>query len=60
MSNIGEEGKGNLFNKNFEKNNLEKSLLQLTEEDKILCIHCKRTKNNGLRCLGICVADNEY
>ena len=26
----------------------------------ILCNHCKRTASNGIRCLGICVADNEY
>ena len=26
----------------------------------ILCNHCKRTANNGIRCLGICVADNDY
>ncbi len=30
------------------------------KQDKILCIHCKRTKNNQVSCLGICVADNEY
>ena len=30
------------------------------KEDKILCIHCKRTIENGIRCMGICVADNEY
>ena len=29
-------------------------------KEKILCIHCKRTASNGIRCLGICVADNEY
>ena len=28
--------------------------------EKILCNHCKRTNSNGIRCLGICVADNEY
>ena len=26
----------------------------------ILCNHCKRTASNGVRCLGMCVADNEY
>ncbi len=26
----------------------------------ILCQHCKRTKNNGIRCIGKCVADNDY
>ena len=29
-------------------------------ESALLCIHCKRTKNNGIRCLGMCVADNDY
>ena len=28
--------------------------------EKILCNHCGRTAGNGIRCLGICVADNEY
>ena len=37
-------------NKNESTNNLEK----------ILCNHCGRTSSNGIRCLGICVADNEY
>ena len=26
----------------------------------ILCNHCKRTAKNGVRCLGMCVADNDY
>ena len=26
----------------------------------ILCKHCQRTTTNGIRCLGICVADNDY
>ena len=30
------------------------------DKDKILCNHCKRTASNGIRCLGICVADNDY
>ena len=30
------------------------------DKEKILCKHCKRTFSNGKRCLGICVADNEY
>ena len=29
-------------------------------QEKMLCIFCKRTKNNGIRCLGICVAESEY
>ena len=36
-----------------------KNLVSLNQE-KILCNHCKRTASNGIRCLGICVADNEY
>nr|ABE11129.1 conserved hypothetical protein [uncultured Prochlorococcus marinus clone HF10-11H11] len=31
-----------------------------TKKDDILCNHCKRTVSNGIRCLGMCVADNEY
>jgi len=31
-----------------------------SEKDPILCNHCKRTASNGVRCLGMCVADNEY
>ncbi len=30
------------------------------EKDLILCNHCKRTASNGVRCLGMCVADNDY
>ena len=30
------------------------------EKDPILCNHCKRTAANGVRCLGMCVADNDY
>ena len=30
------------------------------KEEKILCNHCMRTASNGIRCMGICVADNDY
>ena len=41
-----------------EKNN---SKINITsEKDPILCRHCKRTASNGVRCLGMCVADNDY
>ena len=30
------------------------------DKEKTLCNHCKRTASNGIRCLGICVADNDY
>ena len=32
----------------------------LSKKDHILCKHCKRTASNGIRCLGMCVADNDY
>ena len=32
----------------------------LVEKEKILCPHCMRTASNGIRCLGMCVADNDY
>ncbi len=31
-----------------------------SNKDVILCSHCKRTASNGIRCLGMCVADNDY
>ena len=37
------------------------SKINLTSKtDPILCNHCKRTVSNGVRCLGMCVADNDY
>ena len=39
---------------NNSKNNLT------PDKDPILCNHCKRTASNGVRCLGMCVADNDY
>ena len=32
----------------------------IKEDDPILCNHCFRTASNGIRCMGICVADNDY
>ena len=32
----------------------------LSKKEDILCKHCKRTASNGIRCLGMCVADNDY
>ena len=29
-------------------------------KDPILCNHCERTASSGVRCLGMCVADNDY
>ena len=31
-----------------------------SDQDPILCNHCERTASNGVRCLGMCVADNDY
>ncbi len=31
-----------------------------SKKDAILCNHCRRTASNGVRCLGMCVADNDY
>lgn len=31
-----------------------------TENEKVLCPHCQRTATNGIKCKGICVADNDY
>jgi len=44
----------NLKNQNNAKINLP------SKKDPILCNHCKRTASNGVRCLGMCVADNDY
>ena len=41
-----------------DKNNSEINLT--SKKDAILCNHCKRTASNGVRCLGMCVADNDY
>ena len=41
-----------------DQNNLEINLT--SKKDPILCNHCKRTASNGVRCLGMCVADNDY
>ena len=41
-----------------DKNNPKINLT--SDKDIILCNHCKRTASNGVRCLGMCVADNDY
>ena len=43
----------------FKDQNNSKINLTL-KKDPILCNHCKRTASNGVRCLGMCVADNDY
>ena len=39
---------------------IEEIQISKQEEEKILCNHCMRTSSNGIRCMGICVADNDY
>ena len=43
----------------FKDQNSSKSNLT-SDKETILCNHCKRTASNGIRCLGMCVADNDY
>ena len=31
-----------------------------SQDNRILCEHCQRSKNNGKSCIGMCVADSEY
>ena len=33
---------------------------QETAKEEVLCPHCLRTATNGIKCKGICVADNDY
>ena len=43
---------------NHESNNkINKNTIK---DEKVLCNHCGRTVENGIRCQGICVTDNEY
>ncbi len=44
----------------FKTGSKKTSSLSKNDADPILCKHCKRSLSNGLRCMGICVADNEY
>jgi len=44
---------------NLDDQNNSKINLPL-QKDVILCNHCKRTASNGIRCLGMCIADNDY
>ena len=29
-------------------------------KERVLCSHCGRTANNGISCIGMCVADSDY
>ncbi len=45
-------------NQNIERKNKDNE--GKDQQEKVLCNHCGRTSGNGIRCLGICVADNDY
>ena len=48
------------LNLNLMSDKIKKELGVSLDKEKILCNHCKRTASNGIRCLGICVSDNDY
>ena len=52
--------KVNPLNINLLSDNNKKEPQVFQNQEKILCNHCKRTSSNGIRCLGMCVADNDY
>ncbi len=52
--------KDSSFKINQSKENNQKKHESNNKLEKVLCNHCGRTKSNGIRCLGICVADNDY
>ena len=47
-----------------EDNQSESKIEPYTSEDtemyKVLCKLCGRTSSNGIRCLGMCVAESDY
>ncbi len=49
-----------MSNKNSLETSTNDKLHQTNDTEKILCQHCKRTANNGIKCKGICVADSDY
>ena len=52
--------KDSSFEKKYnKKENLKDNEIK-NQQEKVLCNHCGRTSSNGIRCLGICVADNDY
>ncbi len=54
----------NLTDYSFNNNECNEENKKINESnnqiEKVLCNHCGRTSTNGIRCLGICVADNDY
>tara|TARA_B100000579_G_scaffold379310_1_gene346566 strand:+ start:128 stop:307 length:180 start_codon:yes stop_codon:yes gene_type:complete len=52
--------KGSYFQSNENNGENRKIIDSQNKSEKVLCTHCGRTANNGIRCLGMCVADNDY
>ena len=50
----------NSLSQNYSQDNIQDNSSQNTQQEKILCQHCKRTANNGIKCKGYCVADSDY
>ena len=50
----------NLEDCSFDKNDSNAENNESNKIEKVLCNHCGRTTSNGIRCLGMCVSDNEY
>jgi len=54
----------NLKDPSFKNNDENEEHYKINHNDKkhekVLCNHCGRTSSNGIRCVGICVADNDY
>ena len=48
------------FEKNYSNKEKYKDNESKVQQEKVLCNHCGRTSSNGIRCIGICVADNDY
>ena len=46
--------------KNNNKEVKQKNNQSNNKIEKVLCNHCGRTNSNGIRCIGICLADSEY
>ncbi len=52
--------KDSFFEKKYSNDENCKDNQSNDQQEKVLCNHCGRTSSNGIRCLGICVADNDY
>ena len=59
MIKLGEDIQSNIVGSDIEGNLIKSYSNKQFDDNKILCRHCLRTRNNGIRCLGICVEDNE-